>query len=75
MVYCSGVPQTTSLSILRNITFFSMCGPYWTQACSHVLGYIPGPLGPTICYSPNTYPGVAILPPIHFFREKNKRQK
>ena len=35
---------------------FSKCGPYWTQACSHVVGYIPGPLGLLcICYSPNTY--------------------
>ena len=25
--------------------FFSMCGPNWTRACSHIIGHIPVPIG------------------------------
>ena len=25
--------------------FFSTCGPYWTQVCSHMIGYISVPIG------------------------------
>ena len=45
---------------------FLICCPNWTQACSHLIGYIPGTIGSLFFYSPNTYPGMAILPPIQF---------
>ena len=35
----------TSESDRRCLYFFSMCGPNWTQVCSHRIGYIPVPIG------------------------------
>ena len=28
-----------------SIIIFSTCGPNWTQVCSHIIGYIPVPIG------------------------------
>ena len=34
-----------------NKVFFSMCCPNWSKVCTHILGYIPCPVGIFICYS------------------------
>ena len=33
------------------IVFFTCC-PKWTQACSHIIGYIPGPIGSLFAVAP-----------------------
>ena len=35
-----------------DIIFFSTRCPNWTQACSHILGYIPGPIGSLFAIAP-----------------------
>ena len=41
----------------------ALTGP---RPCSRLHSWSPWP---TICYSPNTYPGMAIFPPIHALRQ------
>ena len=35
--------------------FFSQCCPNWTQACSHIIGYILGPIGSLFAIAPNIF--------------------
>ena len=35
--------------------FCSMCCPNWTQACSHIIGYIPGPIGSLLAIAPTHF--------------------
>ena len=42
------------LSIICSFFFLPTCGPNWTRACSHIIGYIPVHIG-LLFYIPPTY--------------------
>ena len=52
VVFRVKMTYSTNVFVIQIIIFFFTCGPSWTQACSHVICYIPGPFGLLFAIAP-----------------------